>query len=201
MPAFLLSPADCRGKRAALLVRPGASFPLAVALREGRASIGQVFAFVSGLYFRGKLAYAERFGGLRRVIVPGRGLLDPGLRIGVDHVAAFAEIDADADEPAFVAPLTRDARDLAGLHDGDFVLLGSVATRKYVEPLSAALGARLRYPVALRSLGDKARGKLLLDRAASGEELEYGALHDGAGARPSARQRRRPPRTTDETAT
>ena len=59
---FLLSPANCGGTRARQVVSPDARFALAERLRsrEG-AQLGEVFAFVSGLYFRGKLAYARRF--------------------------------------------------------------------------------------------------------------------------------------------
>jgi len=39
-----------------------AQFDLAVRLRQRRGvAIGEVFAFVSGLYFKGKLAYALEF--------------------------------------------------------------------------------------------------------------------------------------------
>ena len=59
---FLLSPANCGGKRARIVMSEKASFELALRLRstEG-APIGDVFAFLSGLYFRGKLAYARAF--------------------------------------------------------------------------------------------------------------------------------------------
>ena len=42
------------------LLNPAAEFPLALQLRsvEG-ATIGEVFSFLSGLYFRGKLTYAR----------------------------------------------------------------------------------------------------------------------------------------------
>ena len=59
---FLLSPADCGGTRADLLMRERAAFPLAVRLRSaGGVTLGEAFSFLSGLYFRGKLAYARRF--------------------------------------------------------------------------------------------------------------------------------------------
>ena len=39
-----------------------ATFDLAVRLRgPGGAALGEVFSFMSGLYFRGKLAYARTF--------------------------------------------------------------------------------------------------------------------------------------------
>ena len=59
---FLLSPANCSGTRAKQILSPNARFELAVALRSRRgAMLGDVFAFISGLYFRGKLTYAMRF--------------------------------------------------------------------------------------------------------------------------------------------
>src|SRR2546422_2716140 len=59
---FLLSPANCAGKRAGFLLRKDARSPLAQRLRSGEgATIGEVFTFMSGLYFRGKLAYATAF--------------------------------------------------------------------------------------------------------------------------------------------
>ena len=59
---FILSPANCGGRRAKQALSPNATFALAQALRSADgASLGDVFTFVSGLYFRGKLTYARRF--------------------------------------------------------------------------------------------------------------------------------------------
>ena len=59
---FLLSPARLDGKRAHLLFQPVTMFPVARALRStAGAPIGEIFTFLSGLYFREKLAYAEAF--------------------------------------------------------------------------------------------------------------------------------------------
>ena len=59
---FLLSPANCGGTRARQVLSPGAVFDLAQRLRSADgAALGELFAFVSGLYFRGKLMYARRF--------------------------------------------------------------------------------------------------------------------------------------------
>jgi hypothetical protein len=171
MTTFLLSPADCRGRRAEILLREQAAFPLAVALRDGRATLGEVFSFVSGLYFRGKLAYARKYGGIVRVIVPGRGLLDPDLRVCVEHVHAFAQVPVDVRETAYVAPLTRDARALGT--EGSVVLLGSIATKKYVDPLAAVFAERLLFPQAFVGRGDMSRGSMLLKAVESGVELVY----------------------------
>lgn len=171
MTTFLLSPADCRGRRAEILVREEAAFPLAVALREGEATLGEVFSFVSGLYFRGKLAYARKFGALIRVIVPGRGLLDPDLRLCVDHVYAFGQIPVDVRERSYTGPLDRDARALAT--DGPVILLGSIATGKYVDPLTGVFGERLLFPPAFVGKGDMSRGSMLSKAVESGVELDY----------------------------
>jgi len=58
---FLLSPANAGGKRAQLLLRQAAQFDLALRLREHGLPLGEAFSFISGLYFRGKLAYAGAF--------------------------------------------------------------------------------------------------------------------------------------------
>src|SRR6478752_7974208 len=93
---FLLSPARLDGKRAHLLFYPVAMFPVARALHStAGASIGEIFTFLSGLYFRGKLAYAEAFArpppGLNSgvfVITPNRGLLAPSVRMTLDRASS-----------------------------------------------------------------------------------------------------------------
>lgn len=179
---FLLSPANASGERMAQLLSPRATFALARAIQgaEG-AALGDVFAFASALYFRGKLAYAAAFarpppgvpGAL--VIIPGAGLVPPAARVRAPDLRAIAEIRVDLREPRFREPLERDARRLAQAlgREGGAVLLGSVATRKYVVPLAAAFGERLRFPPAFVGRGDMSRGGLLLRSARAGVELEY----------------------------
>jgi hypothetical protein len=186
---FLLSPAHCGGRRARLLLDPLASFPLAVRLRGAGAPLGEVFSFLSGLYFRGKLAYAETFQerDLRAlVITPGRGLLLPGQWITLADLHAMAEIDVAPDEPRFRDPLVRDL-DVAAraLEPSDrVVLLGSIATDKYVEVLDALVGERLCFPSEFVGRGDMSRGGLLLRCLREDRELDYvpvrGAVRRGA---------------------
>ena len=80
---FLLSPASTSGRRARILLSPQAQFELARRVRSSEgAPIGEVFSFLSGLYFRGKLGYArrfERFPGAIRIITSDRGLVPPEL--------------------------------------------------------------------------------------------------------------------------
>jgi hypothetical protein len=72
------------------------------------------------------------------------------------------------------------ARDLA---TSEFILLGSIATGKYVDVLSEAFGERLRFPRDFVGRGDMSRGGLLLQCAREGRELEYvpvaGAVRHG----------------------
>lgn len=192
---FLLSPASCSGKRASLLIREKASFPLALRVRDGDgAELGEVFSFVSGLYFRGKLAYARAFGRSSGpvppalVITPTRGMLAPGFRVTADDLREFASVSIGAGENLYRLPFERDARRLARtLAPGDdVVLLGSVATGKYVDILLDALGTRLLFPADFAGRGDMSRGGLLLRSAREGRELAYAPASSGErhGPRP-----------------
>jgi hypothetical protein len=196
---FLLSPASTGGERARIVFNPEARFDLAQRLRtpEG-AMLGEVFAFLSGLYFRGKLQYALTFArppeGLDGVLVitPSRGLRPPWERTTLDALRRFAEVPIDLRQPRYTKPLLRDTRALAAAlapHPrAEVVLLGSIASGKYVELLSAALGDRLRFPSDFVGRGDMSRGGLLLRCVAAGRELDYVPV---AGA---TRHGPRPPR-------
>ena len=125
---FLLSPANCAGTRAHTLLKSHIS-PLTLRLANGGAPLGEVFTFMSSLYFRGKLAYATTFG-RAFVITPGRGLLPTDVLIRVEDLRQMATVPVDQDVPAFREPLVRDATALRrGIAANDrVVLLGSVAT-------------------------------------------------------------------------
>jgi hypothetical protein len=81
----------------------------------------------------------------------------------------------DLTDKRYTQPLRRDARRLAReLSESDrVILLGSVATPKYLEPLGEVLGAHLHYPREFVGLGDMSRGSLMLKCAAEGRELTY----------------------------
>src|SRR4051794_33859762 len=189
---FLLSPAFAGGKRGELVLRDAASFPLAKRLREpAGAPLGDVFSFLSGLYFRGKSAYVRRFSapppGLpgALVITPTRGLVTPESRIGVEELREFAGGDVALANPGYRGPLEKHARALAeACPDVPMVLLGSVASGKYVDVLAGIFGERLVFPADFVGRGDMSRGGLMLRAAESGEELEYlpvlGARRHGA---------------------
>jgi hypothetical protein len=197
---FLLSPASCSGKRARLLLNERASFALARRVQsEAGAPLGEVFSFLSGLYFRGKLTYARAFSrpvadasGIR-VITAGRGLVDPDTIVRLNDLREFAAVSIDLGEPRYREPLARDAAALAAdlPGDGKVVLLGSIASEKYVEILQAAFGQRLMFPAAFVGRGDMSRGALLLRSVDAGEELSYlpvaGSIRRGASALTASR--------------
>lgn len=191
---FLLSPANAGGERMGLVLSPRARFALAHAVQAGGAPLGEVFAFASGLYFRGKLAYARAFGrapaGLPAawVIAPGAGLVAAEQVVRAEHLRAFAAVPVDAREPRFRAPLVAGARALDATLGpaAEWVLLGSVASRKYVEPLLEVLGRRLLFPLDFVGRGDMSRGGLLLRAVKAGAELRYGVVEGAVvhGPRP-----------------
>src|SRR6187455_78528 len=109
---FLLSPAYCGGRRATMLVRPGATHQMATRLQAGTLSLGRAFAFMSGLYFRGKLAYAQRFGEAL-IITPTRGLQPPDLPFSLALLREFAVGDVSLDNPEYRTALERDVVPLA----------------------------------------------------------------------------------------
>jgi hypothetical protein len=197
---FLLSPANCGGTRARQVLSPNARFGLAEQLRsrEG-APLGDVFAFVSGLYFRGKLTYARRFASVPEpgnsvvgdgihIITSNAGLRSPDTRVTLPALRAFASGEVHPANVRYRRPLERSAtalfREIGP--ECDVVLLGSIASPKYVEVLLAIFGERLRFPVDFVGRGDMSRGGLLLRCAAEGRELEYAPVGGAVlhGARP-----------------
>ena len=174
-----------------------ATFDLAVRLRsENGVAIGEVFAFISGLYFKGKLAYALAFarppdpaadltGSGALVITPNAGLRPVETAVTAGAVRAFAGVDIASNDPRYRRPLLASARALEEEvgPDCEVVLLGSIASAKYVDVLTEVFGARLKFPIDFVGRGDMSRGGLLLRCARSGEELPYvpvlGAVRHG----------------------
>jgi hypothetical protein len=194
---FLLSPAKCSGPRASALMRSSEGLGPLLQSSEG-AALGDVFAFLSSLYFRGKLRYAEHFAGRELgapgvlVITPGHGLCRPSTKLRAEELAAIARVDVDADNPAFVEPLLRDVTRLTQSipAECEVVLLGSIATRKYVDPLLSVLAERLLFPREFVGRGDMSRGGLLLRATREQQELSYvpvqASRRSGRRARPLA---------------
>lgn len=181
---FLLSPANLAGIRAGYLLNPSADFDLACRLRRNGVPLGELFSFVSGLYFRGKLAYARAFAapssGLSGsfVITSTAGLLQPDTIVTIEQLREWAAGEIDAMDRRY-----RDALDracallLPRLGDAyEIVLLGSIATPKYVEPLLKVFGERLFFPAEFVGRGDMSRGGLMLRAVEAGKELRYVAV-------------------------
>jgi hypothetical protein len=179
---FLLSPARCGGERGLRLIDGTGGSSLAKQLQTAQgAPLCDVFAFLSSLYFRGKLNYARAFARPPRalqgvfIITPGSGLLHEGTAITAEALRRFAAVSVDHRNEHYVTPLLRDARALAE-RAGDearFVLLGSIASGKYVDPLLQVLGERVVFPAEFVGRGDMSRGGMLLRAARDGVELGY----------------------------
>ena len=187
---FVLSPARTGGPRADQLARSRS--PLGEQLREGGAALGDVFAWLSALYFRGKLTYAQRFASVpgdlsgTLIMAPGRGLCPPSTPLAVADLRAMGRIDVESE--LFGVPLRRAAEAALAAYGQltRVVLLGSIATGKYLDVLLDVFGARLLFPAEFVGRGDMSRGGMLLRAARSGDELAY-AMIAGAtlhGARP-----------------
>src|SRR3954447_17072404 len=194
---FLLSPAYAGGRRAQMIMSDRAQFDLAQRLRsETPPTLGEVFAFLSGLYFRGKLAYANAFAPARRrktsvlVITPTRGLVPAATPVGLADLEEFAAVDIHESDPRYRGPLERDVKGLTEKlpPKSQVVLLGSIATAKYVDVLLEHFGERLCFPADFVGRGDMSRGGLLLRCAVDRSELNYISV---AGA---VRKGKRPPK-------
>ncbi len=178
---FLLSPANLAGIRAGYVLNQSADFDLAQRLRREGLPLGELFSFVSGLYFRGKLAYARAFAaapvGLPGafVITTTSGLLRPDTVVAVDQLREWAGNDIDSADRRYRTALDRDCGLLLERFGNscDVVLLGSIATSKYVDPLLEVFGKQLLFPSDFVGRGDMSRGGLLLRSVEARQELTY----------------------------
>ena len=164
-----------------MLFRSSANFDLAHRLRTAGIALGEAFCFMSPLYFRGKLVYASRFANAPKglpsalVITPSRGLVDPGTIVGLEELTAICAEPVHIDNPKYRDPLERDLASLSETlgPEARVVLLGSIATRKYIPVLQDKLGDRLVVPRDFVGLGNMSRGVLLLRCSREDCELEY----------------------------
>ena len=178
---FILSPADCSGPRATRLLEGAGSSQVCKALHgPDGVAIGALFSAISQLYFRGKLEYALHFashdlaGPAIRIVTPTLGLVPPDLSMTPQLLADFARGSIDASEEAYRAPLLSTARrEAQAARNCKIVFLGSVATNKYLEPLTEAFGTALCFPKAFLGLGNMQRGSILLQAVQEQRELEY----------------------------
>ena len=196
---FLLSPAKAGGPRYTTLLREESNIGLAVRLRQGRATIGEVYAFISSLYFRGKVAYVDAFCAARAtssalVIVPGVGLVPLDTPVSIEQLRTIASIPVDEENLTYRDALVRGARSLDRSAGPNclYVLLGSIASGKYTGPLLEVFGERLVFPVEFVGRGDMSRGGLMLRCASEGVELSYVPVRGAVrhGLRPPKLERR-----------
>jgi len=199
---FFVSPANLAGLRAQRLLLPETSSVLGQRLIKNGVTLEELFCFISSLYFRGKLAYARAFANPPRnlpgvhIIAAGLGLQRPETLVTVHDVRQMACIQVDLADPGYRNALERDAcrlRENIG-SDVPVVLLGSIATQKYVEPLAGIFGEQLLFPSAFVGRGNMSRGGLLLRCCRDKVELDYVPVITTLrrGARPP---RLLPPRT------
>lgn len=163
-----------------MLFNPKAGFGLARGLQRGeRYSLGEIFSFLSGLYFRGKYAYAKTFaqppkgevGGW--VITTSRGLVAMEEPTTLEDLREFSGVPIDEEDERYRRPLARDVTRLAKCPNCEYVLLGSISTGKYVNVLVEGLGERLLFPSDFVGRGDMSRGGLLLRSVRDHQELKY----------------------------
>ena len=178
---FLLSPANTSGLRAKQLTSPRAQFATALRYRSPEGvMIAEAYAFMSALYFRGKISYALHFGGAENthIIAPGFGLVPPTWTLSEERLNAIKKRDVDLKDRKYVKTLRDTSVKLATKIDDEteVVLLGSVASGKYVDILLPIFGDRLRFPSAFAGLGDMSRGGLMLRAVRANRELEYTTL-------------------------
>ena len=164
------------------MLKPNSVSALAQRLRRGEAvPLGEIFSFLSALYFRGKLAYARAFAqpppGATGVLIitPTAGLLPHDAPIQLSRLRGFARVPISQKHSLYRRSLLRDAKKLAAQLDPDceIVLLGSIASGKYLGILTGALGERLRVPEDFIGMGDMQRGALLLRCVQDKRELRY----------------------------
>ena len=200
---FLLSPALLTGARAKQLLSPRAQFPAAQSFRSNQGvPIADAFSFLSCLYFRGKMAYAKHFatpplgwtGTGIYVITPGFGLVPPEWILNPARMQQLQQTPVDPKNRAYRVPLEQHAEALAEqigrlASDTSVVLLGSIATGKYVDLLWPIFQERLLYPCSFAGVGEMSRGALMLRAARSGEELDYDSV-ESMLFRTTARRRR-----------
>jgi len=201
---FLLSPARCDGERAKLLFRPEARFELATQLRTPQgAPLADVFSFLSGLYFRGKIAYARHFATApdgvegQWIITSDRGLIPAQTDVTLNDLRRMSTVPIDEEDRRYRLPLVRSLKSLQEQlpADCEIVLLGSVASGKYVEVLTKVLGSsRVLFPGDFVGRGDMSRGGLMLRCVDARSELTYLAIEGAVrrGQRPPKLMRRTP---------
>jgi hypothetical protein len=101
--------------------------------------------------------------------------LPPETLISAALLHEFAAVDVDAADGRYRNPLVESVSRLSETLSADtrVVLLGSIATGKYVDVLTSSLGEHLHFPTDFIGRGDMSRGGLMLRCVDSGVELDY----------------------------
>ncbi|MCU1280828.1 MAG: hypothetical protein JWM53_4374, partial [bacterium] len=116
------------------------------------------------------------------VITSNRGLCTVDVRFNKRDLEELGTTDIDARNDSYRKPLMRDAKKLAKkIGDADVVLLGSIASTKYIDVLEDIFAERLVFPIDFVGRGDMSRGALMLRSARAGVELPYVAVCDVLG--------------------
>ena len=181
---FVLSPANCNGVRADWLLRKNSSLELAKRLHKLGVPLSEVFTFLSSLYFRGKLAYAQTFArppadcpGIF-IITPTIGLVPHDRLIRMSTLRGFSRVAIDVKSRLYCSALRGSAKQRGEIGtECEVVLLGSVATGKYLKLLNPILGRQLRFPAEFIGRGDMSRGGLMLRCVKDHRELDYIDAH------------------------
>lgn len=197
---FLLSPASLVGIRGARVINDRSESELAGRLRGSGVPLGEVFSFISGLYFRGKLAYAHAFANApldmpgALVITACQGLVPPDTLVTLEQLCEIAAGCLDPGDPGYRRALDRDSVAISkGVgKECQIILLGSIATPKYVDPLLEVFGEQLFFPAEFVGRGDMSRGGLMLRCVDQGMQLTYVPVAKAVrrGSRPAKLARR-----------
>ena len=178
---FVLSPANCNGLRARWVLKKNSRSDLALRLRSSGVPLGEVFTYLSALYFRGKLAYAQAYAAPPAgcpgvwIITATAGLVPHDFLIQLPKLRGFGRVPIHLKNRLYCSSLRRSARKLAGDigPNCDLILLGSIGTGKYLDILAPIFGNRLRIPAEFVGLGDMSRGGLLLRCVRENRQLNY----------------------------
>jgi hypothetical protein len=179
---FLLSPANCNGVRAGWILRRNARSDIAKRLRDPEGvPLAEVYSFLSALYFRGKLTYARAFANPPlpsagvMIITPTAGLMQDGATVRLSTLRGFSRVPINVKNrryrTAFLRGLRQLARDVGP--DCEVILLGSIASGKYLDLVQQVFADQLRVPAEFIGLGDMSRGALLLQCVKERRELNY----------------------------
>jgi len=190
---FLLSPANCNGVRAGWILRRNARSEIAKRLRDpAGVPLAEVYSFLSALYFRGKLTYARAFAdpplstaGVM-IITPTAGLMPDGATIGLSTLRGFSRVPINVKNRRYRTAFLRGLRQLANDvgPDCEVILLGSIATGKYLDLVQQVFADQLRVPAEFIGLGDMSRGALLLQCVREQRELNYVSVATVPNRRP-----------------